>query len=347
MFASSPSVSVRLFLAAVLAGGWVGAADAPAPVDFVKDVQPILQARCYECHGPDEQNGGFRADNKTIALNATDSGKKPIVSGDVDKSDLIKRVRSAVEDEMMPPEGERLTAGQIDLLTRWIQQGASWPADAPAIASATGAKKPPHWSFRKPVKPLPPAVEQADRVRNPIDQFIFAQQETQKLKASPEADKHALIRRAALDLTGLPPTPKELEQFLADTAPDAYDRLLDRLLASPRYGERWARIWLDLARYADSSGYGQDELRGTSSPYRDWLIQAFNRNLPFDLFTTQQLAGDLLPAPSAVERPHAARDQIVATAFHRNTMTNVEGGTSDEEWRIAAVKDRTNVTVQT
>lgn len=309
------------------------AATAGTPVDYVKDVQPILQARCYECHGPEKQKGGFRADSKTHAFQGGDSGEKPIVPGDTEHSHLLKLVRGDDPDEFMPPKGERLTAEQIDILTRWIQQGATWPD-----AAAAAVVKPSHWAFTKPVKHEPPARNEANVARNPIDHFILAALDKQGLKPSLEADKHTLVRRAALDLTGLPPTPAEVDAFVNDPAPDAYEKMIDRLLASPHFGERWARVWMDIARYADSSGYGSDPLRHTAWPYRDWVIKAFNRNLPFDQFTVDQLAGDLLPTPT--------EDQIIATGFHRNTMTNTEGGTDDEEWRVAAVKDRTNVTVQ-
>ena len=306
-----------------------------APVDYLKDVRPILAARCYECHGPEKHKGGFRADSKSIALGTTDSGERPIVPGSVEKSDLLTRVQSRDVDEQMPPKGDRLTSEQINLLTRWVNEGASWPETESTTKATT---KWSHWAFNKPLKVAPPVVKDSAWPRNPIDNFILAAQEKQNLKPSPEADKYALIRRATFDLTGLPPTPAEVAQFIADTAPDAFDRLVDRLLASPHYGERWTRVWMDIARYADSAGYGQDPLRYTAWPYRDWVIKAFNSNLPFDQFTIQQLAGDLLPNPT--------RDQLIATAFHRNTMTNTEGGTIREEWRTAAVKDRTNVTVQ-
>ena len=328
MYARSPWI---LAAAVPLLAATVHAA---APVDFVKEVQPILSARCYECHGPEKHKGGFRADSKVDALGTTDSGGKPIVPGDAEKSLVLKLVRSQDKDEQMPPKGERLTDAQVDVLTRWIKEGATWP-DA---ANGAVAVKSSHWAFVKPLKHAAPVVKDATWARNPIDQFILAAQENEGLKPSPEADRHALIRRATLDLTGLPPTPAEVQQFVADTSPDAYERLIDRLLASPHYGERWARVWMDLARYADSAGLGSDPLRHTAWPYRDWVINAFNANKPYDQFTIEQIAGDLLPS--------ATRKQIVATGFHRNTMTNTEGGTDDEEWRIAAVKDRTNVTVQ-
>jgi mono/diheme cytochrome c family protein len=331
-------VFAALFLTALGGYALISRADAIVPsaastVNYAKDVQPILSARCYECHGPAKSKGGFRADSRASAFHAGDSGEKPIVPHDVKKSHLLALVRGDKPDQVMPPKGERLTAQQIDVLTRWIEQGASWPD------TADGEKpKSAHWAFNKPVKRDPPAVKDAGWVRNPIDNFVLAAQEKQGLHPSPEADKYSLIRRASLDLTGLPPTQHDIGVFLADTASDAYERLIDRLLANPHYGERWARVWLDVARYADSSGYGSDPLRFTAWPYRDWIIQAFNRNLSYDRFTIEQIAGDLLP--------NATRDQIIATGFHRNTMTNTEGGTDDEEWRIAAVKDRTAVTVQ-
>ena len=321
--------------AAAPAGAEPAAATAGAPVDYAKDVQPILQARCYECHGPEKQKGGFRADSKTHAMQGGDSGDKPIVAGDAEKSHLIKLVRGDDPDNVMPPKGDRLTAAQVDVLARWIQQGATWPE---AGAAAAQVVKPSHWSFAKPVKREPPAVNEPNWARNPIDAFVLAAQQKQGLKPSPEADRHTLVRRAALDLTGLPPTPAEVDAFVNDATPDAYEKMIDRLLASPHYGERWSRVWMDIARYADSGGYGSDPLRHTAWPYRDWVIKAFNRNLPYDQFTIEQIAGDLLPTPT--------EDQIIATGFHRNTMTNTEGGTDDEEWRVAAVKDRTNVTVQ-
>jgi mono/diheme cytochrome c family protein len=327
--------TLRGVLLSILLCCLAGSARAAEPVDYARDVQPLLQSRCYQCHGPEKHKGGFRADSKSIAFAATDSGERPIVPGDVEKSHLLKLVTSTDDDERMPPKGERLTKEQIDLLTRWIKQGASWP-DAPT-APAPVAKSS-HWAFNKPAKHEAPAVKDAAWARNAIDRFILAAQDKQGLHPSPEADKYALIRRATFDLTGLPPTPHEIAQFIADTAPDAYDRLIDRLLASPAYGERWARVWMDIARYADSAGLGSDPLRHTAWPYRDWVIRACNSNMPFDRFTVEQLAGDLLP--------NATRDQIIATGFHRNTMTNTEGGTDDEEWRVAAVKDRTNVTVQ-
>ena len=304
-------------------------------IDYDRDVKPILAARCYECHGPEKQKGGFRADSKVVSFQAGDSGTPPVIPGDVKGSHLLQLVREDKPGEVMPPKGEKLSAKEIEVLTRWIAEGAKWP-ETPGAGVQT--VKSAHWAFNKPVKSALPDVADKSWVKNPIDRFILAAQEKQRLKPSPEADKYSLLRRASLDLTGLPPTQDEVKQFIADTAPDAYERLIDRLLASPHFGERWARVWMDIARYADSSGYGSDPLRFTAWPYRDWVIRAFNSNKPFDVFTVEQIAGDLLP--------NATRDQIIATGFHRNTMTNTEGGTDDEEWRVAAVKDRTNVTVQ-
>jgi mono/diheme cytochrome c family protein len=335
-----------LVLPALACAGAVGvlathlaAADAPvaaagdAPVDFVRDVQPIFAQHCYACHDADKRKGGLQLDVKQRALAGGDEG--PILTaGDPEKSKLIHLVRGDDPKEVMPPKGERLTPQQVQVLARWIRQGASWPDGLDKTDAKPQAA---HWAFRKPVRVEPPAVKQKDWAKNPVDQFILARLEKEGLAPSKEADRHALIRRLSLDLVGLPPTPDEVKAFVDDTSPDAYEKLVDRLLASPAYGERWARVWLDLARYADSKGHGSDPLR-TIWLYRDWVINAFSRNLPYDQFTVEQIAGDLLPNPT--------QDQLVATAFHRNTMTNDEGGTDDEEFRVVAVKDRANVTAQ-
>jgi hypothetical protein len=226
----------------------------------------------------------------------------------------------------MPPAetGNRLTGQQIDVLRRWIAHGAPYAE---------------HWSFVPPRRPTVPVIQNpAPAFRTPIDRFIAARLGQEGLTPNPPADPYVLLRRASLDLRGLPPTPAEADAFASDTRPDAYDQMVERFLADPAYGERWAQVWLDLARYADSAGFGSDPLRLNIYPYRNWVIAAFNRNLPFDRFTTEQLAGDLLPNPT--------REQRSATAFHRNTMTNTEGGTDDEEFRVAAVKDRVDTTLQ-
>jgi hypothetical protein len=232
----------------------------------------------------------------------------------------------------MPPEGPRLSVEQVSLLRAWIDQGAAWPVEGDPAADA-GAD---HWSFSPPVRHQPPAVADVSWVRSPIDAFVLARLEAAGLSPSPEADRPTLIRRLSLDLLGLPPSPDEVAQFLADEAPGAYERLVDRLLASPHYGERWGRHWLDLARYADSNGYDNDEPRPDAWRYRDWVIDALNRDMPFDEFTLRQLAGDLLPGATFQDR--------LATGFHRNTPTNTEGGVDREEFRVRTVVDRVSTT---
>jgi hypothetical protein len=231
----------------------------------------------------------------------------------------------------MPLSGEKLTPEQIDSIRTWIDQGARWPEGS--VAEVSPAKK--HWAYLKPLRPSLPDVKDRAWVRNPIDSFILARLEKEGLKPSPEASKENLIRRVTLDLVGLPPSPDEVEAFLADRGPDAYEKIVDRLLASPRYGERWARPWLDLARYSDTGGYIHDRRR-SMWPYRDWVIRALNSDMPFDRFTIEQIAGDLLP--------NATMDQKIATGFHRNTMINTEGGVDHEEYRVAAILDRVDTT---
>ena len=298
-------------------------------VDFNRDVQPILAKHCLECHGPVSQKAKLRWDDRKSALDRKD----PLVlPGKPDESELIRLVTSNDPDEMMPPKGERLNKDEVGTLRQWITEGATWPDGT----AATDIRRN-HWAYRKPITPALPNLKNTDWPRNPIDHFILAKLEQEKLSPSPEADRYALIRRLCLDLTGLPPTLQQVDEFVNDKSPDAYAKLVDRLLASPAYGERWAAVWLDLARYADSRGYANDNPR-TIWRYRDWVINAINANLPYDQFTIEQIAGDLLP--------NATRDQILATAFHRNTLTNDEGGTDDEEFRVAAVVDRVNTTMQ-
>ncbi|MFV2069420.1 MAG: DUF1553 domain-containing protein [Pirellulales bacterium] len=300
-------------------------AAAPAP-DFRQDVRPILAENCFACHGADEasREADLELDNFDAATRELDSGTTAIVPGHADRSELIERVVTGDPDLRMPPpdDGEPLTDRQVDILRAWIDAGAHYVE---------------HWSYVRPVRPLPPLVAESTWCRNSIDAFVLAKLEAAGLAPAPAASRERLIRRLSLDVTGLPPTLEEVDAFLHDDRPDAYDRLVDRLLTSPAYGEHWARKWLDLARYADSQGYAQDEPR-TIWRYRDWLIGALNRDLPYDQFTAEQLAGDLLPNPTI--------DQRLATAFHRNTMTNTEGGTDDEEFRHAAVIDRVNTTMQ-
>lgn len=304
-----------------------GRAAAPA-ADFQRDIQPIFATRCYECHGEKKQKGGLRLDRRDSAFKGGDSGKAVIVPGKSAESLLFAKVTSKDDDDVMPPKGGRLNEAQIALLRVWLDAGANWPE------TAVAEKK--HWAYMKPVRPTLPAVRSAGWPCNGIDSFVLERLEREGLAPSPEADRATLLRRVSLDLTGLPPTLSEVEAFLADTATNAFEKVVDRLLASPHYGERWARPWLDMARYADTQGYEKDNRR-SQWPWRDWVIDALNRNLPFDQFTIEQLAGDLLP--------DATRDQKVATGFHRNTMTNTEGGTDDEEFRHEAVVDRVNTTM--
>lgn len=305
--------------------GWAEAAG-PATVSFDRDVRPILSTRCYACHGPDDEHreAGLRLDQRDGSMGILESGHRAIVSGDASQSELLKRVTAADESLRMPPVGKDvpLTAKEVEVLKRWIDQGADYS---------------PHWSFVAPKLPtLAPTMDEWSEV--PSDLFIRERLAVEGLSVSPRADRHVWARRVALDVTGLPPSWDEIDKYVADSSADADQRWMDRLLASPAYGERWGRVWLDLARYADSTGYASDPLRPNMWRYRDWVIESLNANMPFDQFTLEQLAGDLLP--------RATSEQLVATGFHRNTMTNGEGGTDDEEFRVAAVKDRANTTFQ-
>jgi mono/diheme cytochrome c family protein len=297
---------------------------APA-VDFDGAIRPILSENCYQCHGPDEgkRKAKLRFDLRTEALKPAKSGEAAIVPGAPEKSEMISRITAVDADDRMPPivTGKTLSLAQIEALRQWIAQGAPYAT---------------HWAYVKPTRPALPAVHHAKWPRNPIDNFILARLEKEGMVPSPPADRRTLIRRVSLDLTGLPPTIEEVDRFLADKSRYAYEALVDSLLQKPSFGEHWARMWLDLARYADSAGYADDPPR-TIWAYRDWVIKAFNDNLPFDRFTIEQIAGDLLE--------NASEEDEVATAFHRNTMTNNEGGTTDEEFRNAAVIDRVNTTM--
>jgi hypothetical protein len=302
-----------------------------APVDFQKQVEPILKTRCRMCHGAQQQLSGLRLDDSASAMKGGYSGPV-IIPGKAAESRLIHAISGTGKAPAMPPGGARLSAEQIAILRTWIDQGAKWPATA--NAPATAVRKPAHWSFIAPKRVNPPAVKDATRVKNPIDAFVLARLEKEGLTASPEADRPTLIRRASLDLTGMPPEPDEVDAFVNDPRADAYERMVDRLLASPHYGERWARHWLDLARYADSDGYEKDLPRPHAWRYRHWLIEALNQDLPFDQFTIQTIAGDLLPGSTS--------GQKIATGFHRNTLTNREGGTNPEQFRFEQVLDRTS-----
>jgi mono/diheme cytochrome c family protein len=318
---SSLSSSRCLLLLAVVGAGSTAWAEAPAPVDFSRDVQPILSQHCFACHGPDESSrqAGLRLDWADAAVGELDSGARAIVPGEPEASELIARVASDDPGLRMPPEsaGDALTDQQIDILRQWI---------------AAGAVRDDHWSFRPIIRPQPPVVRDAGWVRNPIDRFVLARLEQEGVAPSPEADRTALLRRLSLDLRGLPPQPAEVDEFLGDNSPEAYERLVDRLLASPHFGERWGRHWLDLAHYADSDGYLGDALRPYAWRYRDWVIDAVNEDLPFDRFTVEQLAGDLLP--------DATLEQRMATGFLRNTLRNTEAGVDLEEYRLKEIVDR-------
>lgn len=342
MFLKPPTVRfVRNFISAIALTSMVWAAGGRAPlhaaeippaatrtVDFVKDIRPIFEKHCYSCHDEKKQKGGLRFDQKESLARGGDSGEPAFVAGKSAESLLIKFVAGVNPDEIMPPKGDPLTASEVGLLRAWIDQGANWPEQA-----STPVKK--HWAYVKPESPTLPPVKNQKWARNGIDRFILAKLESEKLKPSPEATKEQLIRRVTLDLIGVPPTLEEVEAFLQDTKPGAFERVVDRLLHSPHYGERWARPWLDLARYADTNGYEAD-MRRSMWPYRDWVINALNRNISFEEFTIEQIAGDMLP--------NATLDQRVATAFHRNTMNNTEGGTDNEEFRHEAIVDRINTT---
>jgi hypothetical protein len=291
-------------------------------VDFTTDVRPILEKSCFDCHGPVKAKGELQLDTLAHALKGGELGPV-IVPGKSAESLMIQAVSGMKEDLVMPKKGDRLTAEQIGILRAWIDQGAIWPE------AADSGKK--HWAFIKPVRPRVPTVQNTSWARNPIDNFIAARLEREKLHPNAEASRETLLRRLSLDITGLPPAISEVEEFAENKSPDGYRSAIERLLASPHYGERWGRHWLDLARYADTNGYEKDKPRSIW-PYRDWVISAFNRNMPFNQFTIEQLAGDLLPQPS--------RDQLVATGFLRNSMQNQEGGIEPEQFRVEALIDR-------
>jgi hypothetical protein len=292
--------------------------------DFNRDVRPILSAHCFKCHGPDDKTreAGLRLDERKAATAELESGATAIVPERPAESELVSRILATDEGLVMPPPAANkpLSAAQKEILQKWI---------------AAGAEYAPHWAFLRPKQAPLPAVKQTDWPQNPIDHFTLARMEAAGLAPSPAADKYTLVRRVYLDLIGIPPTPAEADAFVNDDSPKAYEALVDRLLKSPHYGERWARRWLDLARYADTNGYEKDRVR-TMWPYRDWVIDAINRDLPFDQFTIEQIAGDMLPG--------ATLDQRIATGFHRNTMINEEGGIDPLEFRYYASVDRINTT---
>ncbi len=310
-----------LALFALLAGGTSAATN--TTVDFQRQVRPILSDNCFLCHGPDKGTRmvGLRLDTQEGAMAKRKNGT-PIVPGKPDESLLIKRIYSDNPNFRMPPTfaHKTLTQDQKDILRRWIEQGATWKQ---------------HWAFIPPVKSAVPVVKNTSWPRNDIDRFILAKLESNGLQPAPEADRRTLIRRVTLDLTGLPPTPEAVQAFVKDKSPDAYEKVVDRLLASPSYGEHRARYWLDAARYADTQGLHFDNYREIW-PYRDWVIAAFNKNMPFDRFTVEQLGGDLLP--------NATLDQKIASGFQRCSMTTDEAGSIPAEIDAMYAKDRADTT---
>ena len=316
---------IELHLAVAMTAAGIGVASAAEPVTFNRDIRPILSDKCFACHGPDkaQRKTELRFDNEEGAFIDLKSGGKAVVRGDVEKSVLFQRLTSEDDVLRMPPGylgQDRLSDEEIDLIRRWIEQGAKWEK---------------HWAFIAPRRETSPAVSNPDWAQVGFDKFVVARLEKEGLKPTAEADRRALIRRVSLDITGVPPTPAEVEDFVNDTSPKAYEKVVDRLLVSPRYGERMAIRWLDAARYADTNGYQSDGYRHMWR-WRDWVIDAFNDNKPFDEFTIEQIAGDLLPTPR--------RDQVIATGFNRNHRTSAEGGLVEEEFRVEYVADRVETT---
>jgi hypothetical protein len=315
----------------------IRAQSAPQAVDYARDVQPILEKYCYECHGPKRARGSLRLHTPELILRGGASGS-PITPGKSELSLLIRRVLALDGDDQMPLERDPLPQAAVAVLRAWIDQGATVTGAAATAPAAQTPQVEEHWAYIAPVRKEPPTIINTAWAANAIDRFVLARLEREGLTPSKEADRAVLLRRVTLDLTGLPPTPADLSDFLADRSPNAYERVIDRLLASPHYGERWARPWLDLARYADTNGYEKDNRREIWK-YRDWVIAALNRDLPFDRFTIEQIAGDMLP--------HATADQRIATGFHRNAMTNEEGGVDPEESMYETLVDRVNTTATT
>ncbi len=297
------------------------AADTKPAVDFARDIEPLFRGKCQACHGAAQQMSGLRLDDGAHALKGGYSGPV-ILPGKSAESRLIHLVSASDQKLAMPPSGTRLTATEVDLLRAWIDQGAKWPAGTAKAAAAQSV----HWSFQPLARPQVPPT------RHGIDHFALERLTREGIQPSPEAAKSTLVRRLSFDLTGLPPTVAEVAAFVQDNRADAYERLVDHLLASPHFGEKWARQWLDLARYADSDGYEKDFVRPHAWRYRHWVIDALNRDMPFDQFTIEQIAGDLIPG--------ATVDQKAATGFHRNTLTNREGGVNIEQFRNEQVADR-------
>jgi hypothetical protein len=317
----APSYVFLLLVVTISFGVWYGCdTQKNEIVDFNTEIRPILNAQCLACHGGVRQAGGFSMLFPEEALGVTDSGKPALVPGNPDASELMNRLIHHDPEMRMPLESDPLSNEEIEKIRRWIEQGANWDI---------------HWAYIAPKPVQLPDVRNQTWPKNGIDYFILERLETENFTPSSEAGCGTLLRRVSLDIIGLPPSAEEINAFCAGPSDASYETHVDRLFDSPHFGERWAAMWLDLARYADTKGYEKDPFRSIWR-YRDWVINAFNRDLPFDRFTIEQLAGDLLPEPD--------NDQFIATAFHRNTMTNTEGGTDNEEFRVAAVIDRVNTT---
>ncbi|MEM9411153.1 MAG: DUF1549 domain-containing protein, partial [Planctomycetota bacterium] len=315
--------SVFVLLIIMLQATVYGGSDNDGEIDFARDIRPIFSNKCFVCHGPDQntREGGFRLDSKASAFSEADSGGIPIVPGDVSGSEIIRRIHLDGSGSMPPEDSDIvLTDDEAKLIARWIELGAQWGE---------------HWAFVPPTKSRLPAVIDSSWPRQPFDHFVLAKLEADRRNPNRAASRETLIRRLSLDLIGLPPTLEEVDHFLADKEPDAYDRLVDRLLASKHFGEHWASGWLDAARFADTNGY-QNDFKRSMWVWRDWVIEAFNRNMPYDQFVIEQLAGDLLPNPTL--------EQIVATGFNRNHRTVTEGGSIEEEWHVENLVDRVETT---
>jgi hypothetical protein len=336
------TIRLRFLIGVVVAAlAAAPAAWSPQTVDFTRDIEPILAKNCYECHDAKKQKAHLRLDSAAAIMKGSENGAV-VVPGNSEKSPIVRRLLGLDGEDRMPKDEDPLPQVQIALIRAWIDQGAPFPAgtDLGAAIPRTPSKEaPPHWAYRAPVRPDLPAVNRAGWAHTPIDRFVLARLEREGLGPSVEASLDTLVRRVSLDLIGLPPSPQEVDEVAADAARNgrdaAYERLVDRLLASPHYGERWARPWLDLARYADSQGYEKD-LPRVMWKYRDWVINAINADMPFDQFTVEQIAGDMLPNPT--------QDQLVASGFHRNAMTNEEGGIDPEEALYEVLVDRVNTT---
>ena len=315
---------MRIYISVILVAlTWSCTNATKEAISFNRDVRPILNDKCLRCHGGVKANGEFSMLFEEDAFGKTQSGEPAIVRGNHKKSEIYKRIVHEDPELRMPSDSEPLTQKEIDILAEWIDQGAKWEK---------------HWAYIPPKKNIePPVIDSATWSKTPIDNFVYTKMVEKGLTPSPEAHKATLMRRLYLDLIGLPPTMEEMDAFMEDSSEDAYEKQVDRLLASSHFGERWATLWLDLARYADSKGYEKDTNREIWK-YRDWVITAFNQDMPFDQFSVEQLAGDLLPNPT--------EQQLIATAFHRNTLANDEGGTDNEEFRVASVVERVATTYE-